>query len=129
MNTTGTTITWQRERLLETLDAYNRGPVDATLLRKQTEAQASDAGMAQGADPDIDTVGRMTFAISTEEVDRHGDVRAVEGWRLESYREIPCSCGHTITPVPSSDARPASGRGRGHCWRKWTGHLPNSRRR
>ena len=92
MNTTGDT-TWQRERLLEALDAYNRGLVDAPLLRKRTESQTPGAGLAQASnpafDPAPDTTERMTFAISTGEVDRHGDVLAVDGWRLESYLRNP----------------------------------------
>ena len=121
MNTTGN-IDWQRERLLEALDAYNRGLVDAPLLRKRTESQTQSAGLAQASgpafDPTPDTVGRgtfamgrkersgganrhglgtaggdrepiMTFTISTEDVDRHGDVLAVDGWRLESYLQNP----------------------------------------
>ena len=31
----------------------------------------------------------MTFVISTDDVDRHGDVISVKGWRLESYRRNP----------------------------------------
>ena len=88
MDTTGDT-TWQRERLLEALDAYNRGLVDAPLLRKQTESQAPDARQAQAPGPALEMVGRMTFAISTEEVDRHGDVLTADGWRLESYLQNP----------------------------------------
>lgn len=33
--------------------------------------------------------GRDVFVLSTEEVDRHGDVVSVDGWRLESYRRNP----------------------------------------
>lgn len=31
----------------------------------------------------------MTFVLSTDEVDRHGDVIATSGWNLESYRKSP----------------------------------------
>ena len=31
----------------------------------------------------------MTFVISTDEVDRHGDVIATEGWQLDSYKKNP----------------------------------------
>ena len=31
----------------------------------------------------------MTFVLSTDEVDRHGDVVSADGWRLEAYRENP----------------------------------------
>ena len=72
---------WSRERLLEALDAFYRGLAEAPLVRKQTEF--SPPGSAPSAD------SRMTFAISTEEVDRHGDIIAADGWRLESYSRNP----------------------------------------
>ena len=31
----------------------------------------------------------QTFVLSTDEVDRHGDVVSADGWRLEAYRENP----------------------------------------
>ena len=31
----------------------------------------------------------MTFVVSTDEVDRHGDTVSVSGWHLESYRKNP----------------------------------------
>ena len=33
--------------------------------------------------------GVLTFVLSTDEVDRHGDVVSADGWRLEAYRENP----------------------------------------
>ncbi len=33
--------------------------------------------------------GPVTFVLSTDEVDRHGDVVSADGWRLEAYRENP----------------------------------------
>ena len=33
--------------------------------------------------------GMVTFVLSTDEVDRHGDVVCADGWRLEAYRENP----------------------------------------
>ena len=33
--------------------------------------------------------GAVTFVLSTDEVDRHGDVVCADGWRLEAYRENP----------------------------------------
>ena len=33
--------------------------------------------------------GPVTFVLSTDDVDRHGDVVSAEGWRLEAYRENP----------------------------------------
>ena len=80
MHATGR-ATWQRERMLEALDAHSRGIVDPPIVRKRTESQPP----ALAADHEQ----RMTFAISTEEVDRHGDVIATDGWRLESYSKNP----------------------------------------
>lgn len=72
---------WERERLLEALDAYQRGLSDAPLLHKWTERQA---GGSEGEDglP-------MPFVISTDEVDRHGDVIVAQGWQLDAYRNNP----------------------------------------
>lgn len=76
---------WQRERLLEALDAYSRGLSDAPLLRKWSGAPGDAAGPDQGQHQGQP----MTFVISTDEVDRHGDVIAADGWNLESYRKNP----------------------------------------
>ncbi len=72
---------WERERLLEALDAYQRGLSDAPLLHKWTESQA---GMSEG-ESDLP----MPFVISTDEVDRHGDVILAQGWQLDAYRNNP----------------------------------------
>jgi hypothetical protein len=31
----------------------------------------------------------ITFVLSTDDVDRHGDVISADGWVLDSYRENP----------------------------------------
>ena len=72
---------WQRERLLEALDAYRLGISDAPLLRKWSGVAGDAPGPEQG-EP-------MAFVISTDEVDRHGDVIAADGWNLDSYRKNP----------------------------------------
>lgn len=74
-------ISWERERLLEALEAYRSGLGDAPLLRKWHGADTlgEDAGQGQ----------TMAFVISTDEVDRHGDVILAEGWKLESYQRNP----------------------------------------
>ncbi len=50
-------------------------------------------GVAAGASPPTSAeeraAGRVTFVLSTDEVDRHGDVVSADGWRLEAYRENP----------------------------------------
>ena len=72
---------WERERLLEALDAFHRGLSDAPLLRKWNEAEVTA----------VDGVREppMAFVLSTDEVDRQGDVIAADGWKLESYRSNP----------------------------------------
>lgn len=144
---------WERERLLEALDAYRRGLSDAPLLRKwnggglelalqQVQGEqiggsaAGRMGMARQSVPgeraggrvridglpvdaaggrvgmalqqvpgertggaaggSQETIGRdaggagaMTFVISSEEVDRHGDVVSAAGWQLAAYRQNP----------------------------------------
>ena len=72
---------WGRERLLEALDAYSRGLSDAPLLHKWTKSDVTAA-----AD---DRDQPMSFIISTDDVDRHGDVIVAEGWRLDSYLANP----------------------------------------
>ena len=74
-------VSWDRERLLEALDAYRRGVGDAPLLRKWNEAGPSPEGPGPAQ--------RISFVFSTDEVDRHGDVISADGWNLEAYRNNP----------------------------------------
>ena len=50
-------------------------------------------GVVAGASPSASSGERaaapVTFVLSTDEVDRHGDVVHADGWRLEAYRENP----------------------------------------
>ena len=80
------TRAWERERLLEALDSYNRGLSDAPHLRKWTDMSAlgPSHGSHQSSPQDV-----LTFVVSTDEVDRHGDIVSVEGWRLDAYRQNP----------------------------------------
>ncbi len=93
---------WHRERLLEALEAFRKGVADAPLLRKWSESSnrepaANAASIAQDSpatdSPSLDLKGdkpaSMDFVLSTDEVDRHGDVIATAGWNLESYRKNP----------------------------------------
>ena len=57
---------WERERLLEALDAYQRGLSDAPRFHKWTESQAGISENEDGL--------AMPFVISTDEVHRYGDV-------------------------------------------------------
>ena len=81
MSTEVTGTSWERERLLEALDAHARGLTEPPLIRKwnQVEGLSKDAGQDQP----------MSFVISTDDVDRHGDVIVAQGWHLESYRRNP----------------------------------------
>ncbi|HLF05232.1 MAG TPA: HK97 family phage prohead protease [Dehalococcoidia bacterium] len=72
---------WERERMLEALEAYRRGVSDAPLLRKWSGAE--------GRALEGDRGQQMTFVVSTDEVDRHGDVIVAQGWQIESYQRNP----------------------------------------
>ena len=48
----------------------------------QAEAHLPDRHRATGADA-------VTFVLSTDDVDRHGDVVSADGWRLEPYLRNP----------------------------------------
>ena len=77
----------ERERFLESLDAYQRGLSDAPLLRKWS---AGGAGIAAEAGVTAENAANeMTFVISTDDVDRHGDVIVSEGWALDAYQRNP----------------------------------------
>ena len=77
--------TWERERLMESLDSYRRGVSDAPYLRKWTGAPEA-AQRGSGAEQDA---REMSFVVSTDEVDRHGDAISLDGWRLQSYMRNP----------------------------------------
>ena len=103
----------EREQLLEVLESYRRGLADAPLLRKwsvtsfdqpgtalrQAQGERVQPGQGEGefrlaefvADGDkaAEEEPAMTFVISNEEVDRHGDVVLARGWRLDAYRRNP----------------------------------------
>lgn len=93
---------WHRERLLEALEAFRKGVGEAPLLRKWIEsgkpvdtanpASTSLGSTSLGSTSPVSKEGQpgsMVFVLSTDEVDRHGDVIATEGWNLESYRKNP----------------------------------------
>ena len=44
-------------------------------------------GVIANAAPNAD--GPVTFILSTDDVDRHGDIVSADGWRLDAYRENP----------------------------------------
>ena len=81
MSTGSNDISWERERLLEALEAHQRGLTEPPLIRKWNQVE----GLSKGAGRDQP----MSFVISTDDVDRHGDVILSQGWHLESYRRNP----------------------------------------
>ena len=88
--------TWERDRLMEALESYKRGLSDAPYLRKWSDklspsllfptGQGASGAACKMGDEDG---GITTFVVSTDQVDRHGDVILVEGWRLEAYMRNP----------------------------------------
>ncbi len=90
----------ERELLLEGLQAFRQGVSDAPLLRKWTEESTPDAGKNQSGDG----TPPMVFVLSTDDVDRHGDVISANGWKLDSYRANP------VFLWAHDYARPAIGR-------------------
>ena len=69
---------WERERLIEALEAYKSGLADAPHIRKWGDASSNGA-----------SDGAMTFVVSTGDVDRHGDTISVDGWHLQAYIRNP----------------------------------------
>ena len=84
---------WERDRLLEALDAHRRGLSYAPQVQK----------LAHSLEPDSDG-GKMTFVVSTDDVDRQGDTIAIDGWMLDSYLRNP------VFLWAHNYARPAIGR-------------------
>ena len=84
-----------QEHLLEALEDYRRGIAEAPRVfkwsvlgavaaPKSDEKEADWQGKELRSDADS-----MTFVASTGEVDRHGDVVSVSGWKLDAYRKNP----------------------------------------
>jgi len=100
----------ERERLLESLEAYRRGLADAPLLRKWSGGATGGPEVVVGdeylrSQKDADSEAPLTFVISSEEVDRHGDVVLAQGWRLQAYLRNPVflwAHDYTRTPIGRS---------------------------
>ncbi len=87
---------WERERLLESLDAYQMGVADAPYVRKYS--------INSGGLPNLDRP--LTFVASDETEDRMGDVVRADGWDLEGYLANPVflwAHDHTRTPIGRSN--------------------------
>ena len=83
-----------RRVLLESLQAFGRGVEEAPMVTKWTHLGTD--GVKPGGEPFVKEPSHplskdqaITFVLSTDDVDRHGDVIAADGWVLDSYRENP----------------------------------------
>ena len=78
-----------RRLLLESLQAFDRGVGEAPLVTKWTHAGEDGVRLRGEAEKAGSDDQAITFVLSTDEVDRHGDVISADGWVLDSYRENP----------------------------------------
>ncbi len=85
-----------QEQLLEALEEYRRGIAEAPCVFKWSvlgavaaAGESDQTGQGWQGKELGDESSSMTFVASTEEVDRHGDVVSVAGWRLDAYRKNP----------------------------------------
>ena len=84
----------ERRFLLESLQAFSSGAGEAPLVTKWTHWAGAGAGLVgdssiHKASPDQEMDQAITFVLSTDDEDRHGDVISADGWVLDSYRENP----------------------------------------
>ena len=56
---------------------------------ERIRANGSDGIRADGYEQKGGGSAALTFVLSTDDVDRHGDVVSADGWRLEAYRRNP----------------------------------------
>ncbi|MEX2431550.1 MAG: HK97 family phage prohead protease [Dehalococcoidia bacterium] len=86
---------WERERLLESLEAYRAGLADAPFVQKYA---VNLGGLTNPDRP-------LTFVASDEAEDRLGDVVRADGWDLHAYIHNPVflwAHDHTRTPIGRS---------------------------
>ncbi len=86
---------WERERLLESLEAYRRGLADAPVVQKFSVCHA----VAPNEDRPL------TVVASDESADRLGDVVRADGWDLDAYKHNPVflwAHDYTRTPIGRS---------------------------
>lgn len=88
----------ERRLLLESLQAFSRGAEEAPLVTKWTIASEPFAGpsgdcplkdLHRKESQDGHNDQAITFVLSTDDVDRHGDIISADGWALDSYRANP----------------------------------------
>ncbi|MDA1035276.1 MAG: HK97 family phage prohead protease [Chloroflexi bacterium] len=88
--------TWERERLLESLDAYRRGLTDAPTVKRFVVNRAVTPNENQP----------LTVVASDETVDRMGDVVRADGWDLTAYKRNPVflwAHDYARTPIGRSE--------------------------
>jgi hypothetical protein len=78
-----------RRLMLESLQTFGRGDGDAPLVTKWTHAADEGTGISSGNSTKDAKDQAITFVLSTDDVDRHGDVVSADGWVLDSYRKNP----------------------------------------
>ena len=61
----------------------------APVLKWNPLGVVAEEGGSATASGQTGVAGPVTFVLSTDDVDRHGDVVCADGWRLEAYRENP----------------------------------------
>ena len=86
---------WERERLLEALDAYKRGMADAPTVQRFAVSHALTPNENRP----------LTFVASDESEDRFGDVVRAGGWELDAYKRNPVflwAHDYTRTPIGRS---------------------------
>lgn len=84
----------ERRLLLESLQAFSRGVGEAPLVTKWTNRSESGPKLIEDCplkdhhqkEPQDQAI---TFVLSTDDVDRHGDIISADGWVLDSYRQNP----------------------------------------
>ena len=64
-----------------------QGETGAPVLKWNALGVLAGAPSLEG--PEERAAAPVTFVLSTDEVDRHGDVVCADGWRLDAYRENP----------------------------------------
>lgn len=79
----------ERRLLLESLRAFKNGVGEAPLVTKWTHWAEAGADTGSGAPVKDAPDQAITFVLSTDDVDRHGDVISASGWVLDSYRDNP----------------------------------------
>lgn len=87
---------WERERLVESLEAYEAGLSEAPVVQKYA---LNVGGLRNEEHP-------LTFVASDEAEDRMGDVVRADGWDLGAYKQNPVflwAHDHTRTPIGRSN--------------------------